>query len=254
MLTVFSLASLSQSLNTISPEDVNKNQALALFLLPEENQDLDKINLTISQFHDVRNKVATRKKNDQEYFLKWMYGLVHRKLLKRYSDFVTFSETLNNGKYDCLTGTAIFAMLLEASSINYEIMEFGHHLAIMVETNKGNPVLIESTDPIYGLVTDGVRIEQQIKEYHTTVQNVPSPNGIEVQLINPQMENRISLSELAGLHWFNFAAKHFNEGNFKKAHQLNSRAMVLYPESERIENLQIILEGLLKPGLAVLNN
>ena len=61
-------------------------------------------------------------------FCRLLFNRTHQEFFRRYSQFASFSETLNRGKYNCLTGTALYALLLNHFEIEYTIIETNYHI------------------------------------------------------------------------------------------------------------------------------
>ena len=49
-----------------------------------------------------------------EDFLSTLYYKTHKKFLKNYRAYSSFGEVLQEGKYDCLSATVLYTLLLEA--------------------------------------------------------------------------------------------------------------------------------------------
>ena len=44
-------------------------------------------------------------------FCRLLFNKTRQEFFRRYTQYATFSETLNKGRYNCLTGTALYALL-----------------------------------------------------------------------------------------------------------------------------------------------
>ncbi len=205
-----------------------------------------------NEFNDLLSKVENKDFKNDLHQVQWIFDYVHRKYLKRYSENVSFSNTMINGYYDCLTGTAVFALILERLNIPYEILEYQYHITLLANLGD-HEVLLESTDPYFGFVSMDSEIQSRLASFEETT-TVYQTNGVEMILTDKRDAQVIDLANLAGLQYFNLAAKKFNSGDLVGAYELNRKARLLYPESDRIRNFQNVLLGLETPELVGLNN
>ena len=61
-------------------------------------------------------------KNDKE-FLHYLFYKTHRKLLKQYTEYCPFDALIKDGTYNCLTGTALYAVLLNHFNFEFEVIK-----------------------------------------------------------------------------------------------------------------------------------
>merc|ERR1711879_443549 len=85
-----------------------------------------------------------RDKWGDEVILEKMFFKVHNKNLKWYDNYVTLDQLLEHGDYDCLTGTAMYALILQELDIPYTIQEFDFHVLIIARLAEKD-VILEST-------------------------------------------------------------------------------------------------------------
>ncbi len=78
-------------------------------------------------------------------FLRKAFIETHRKFLKKYSQYSDISQVFTTGKYDCLTATSIYSVVLDRLNFDYNIIETNYHIFIVVNTSHGE-VLLETTD------------------------------------------------------------------------------------------------------------
>ncbi len=212
----------------------------------------DKINLIGDQYNNLFNKLSAAPEKDTARFIMKTFTYLHRKVLKKYDEYVSFDEMMLEHKYDCMTGTALFAILLSDLQIPFDILEYDHHVVLLVRLHDKN-ILVESTDPIHGVTTGEEDISRRLQEYRNTTAFINSKRqGREIELIDSPNENSITIPELAGLQYFNLAVRNFNSGDVQRAYELNLKASILYPRSERIQNFHKVLMGI-NPELLSLN-
>ena len=191
------------------------------------------INENQASFRKLVSKSRSLQTTDTLHWIGSIYSFVQRKQLKKYEKYVSFNQTLEKGKYDCLTGTALYSLILNELGIKHQILEFEFHVLIYGKVGNQS-FLLESTDPYEGFVTDAemisVRLNQNINqrgEGNVSLQKITNPIGI-------------SLQELIGLHLFNMAIVQYSKGDIEKANDFAIQAEKYYP-SVRIENLKQLL-------------
>ncbi len=103
---------------------------------------------------------------------------------------------VDKGEYDCVTGTIVYALILDKLNIEYEILEFPYHVLIVLNID-GKDIMLEATDPYYGFVTEEKDYLERIEFYK-----------------NQSQENaflrKIDLKQLAGLYYYNQAVEEYN--------------------------------------------
>lgn len=169
--------------------------------------------------------------------LNHLFYKVHQKYLKNYVPYKTFQDLFETGTYGCLTGTALYAFLLEELGFEYEIIETNYHMFLLVNSN-GKKYLLESTDPFEGFEYAPDRIEARIADAYKK-----NKIGGEHHTFSYDIYRSISYTELIGLQYYNTAINAFNEGNLKMTlYCLNEASK--FNKSERIQEfLELILES-----------
>ncbi len=182
---------------------------------------------------------------DFEKKLKYIFKTTQKKYFKRYQLYDSYTNLLEKGHYNCISGTAFYALLLTEMGYNIHIYETPFHAYLEVESENGDFILIESTDAAFGVVDKMKNVQSRREEYAqgqsefvaTGLGNV-SDNPVEI------FTNEINLYNLAGLQYYNMAVLAFNDGEFEKASGLLKKAAYLYPSS-RIIMLQLLSEELI---------
>lgn len=173
-----------------------------------------------------------RKTNNDELFLSKLYGKIQRKQLGWFKDYALFSEVFERKNYDCVTGTALYAYLLDELGFQYRILEFDFHVLLIVNLPK-KQILIESTDPLDGFVGDQKEIASRVA-YYQSGQNVPGT------IYRSNTYREINLQQLAGLVYFNQAVNAFNQREFQEAIFFIEKAEIVYPSSRVSQTKRLI--------------
>lgn len=185
------------------------------------------------------NRMASKRASfrDDREFLEHVFMKTHQKFLRDYEQYASFSELFDEGKYNCLTGTTAYALLLDHFNIEYSIIETNYHIFVTASTNNGD-VLIEATDPAHGFITDQKKIQNRINSYR---QNEIQTSAKKLYYYSFDLYNEVSLDELAGLLYYNNAVENYNAHNYQSAIEQLDLAFSLY-DSPRIEELSRVIQ------------
>ena len=175
-------------------------------------------------------KLKQLKWNDSHRLLKKVFFQVHKEYLKEYVPYQSFQDLFETGTYGCLTGTALYAFLLEELGFEYEIIETNYHMFLLVNAD-GHQYLIESTDPINGFVHKADEIAMRIKAAVEQNKSKVGQKGFSYDIYKS-----ISYVELIGLQYYNTAVNSYNSGNLALAlYSLNEASR--FDRSQRIKEL-----------------
>jgi hypothetical protein len=224
-------------------------QVLPLFLAisPQAHPiEEDNIRKELNAFITLLKKKQSAYKDD-ERFLNYMFYKVHRKFLKHYSRYPDFLSLFKRGQYDCVTGTALYAYMLDSLGYTYSIQEREYHIYLLVtpqiaqneQHTRTDLFLIESTDPLYGFVSDSSAIQERIQWYES--EGTSTTSNADFQY-NFEIDNTINLVELAGLAYYNAAVAYYNRQQFSKAIIQLKKAKFLY-ESQRMNAFMGLIDN-----------
>jgi hypothetical protein len=196
------------------------------------------------------------------YFLFWK---THQNFFRRFQEYASFRDLVSHGIYNCLTGSALMALLLDHHDIEYKIIETNYHVFLLA---LNGTILLETTDG-EGFIDDPAQIRERINSY----QNLAAEKKLASKTYYEYPAAKVSAvsnSGMLGLLHYNQAVKYYNEQKFDPAiahlrHALllhrtgkmetfadimmeSVRNNGLYPEEEKRRLLQR-LETLKKPGL-----
>lgn len=180
-------------------------------------------------------------------FLQYIFNKTHQKFLKNFSEYATFPEMVDQGKYNCLTGTALYALVLDHFGIRYKIFETNYHIFLLAQTDTG-PILFEATDPLTGFVTNDKEIEERIASYK---QNAVASAGRSKAYYryNFDLYNSVNLDQMAGLLHYNLSIEAFNANELSLAIDHLSKAMESYQSPRTDEFSKIILLSIMEGDL-----
>jgi hypothetical protein len=180
---------------------------------------------------------------DSLALLRVIFQKTHQRLLKNYHQHSTFSNMLDKGSYDCVSGSAALGLLLDRYGYSFDVVETDYHVFIQVYLT-GKTIILESTLPVGGMITAPSAVSDYLAAYLNegapVARNISEGlAGTKVTTEDNTIFRKVNLSELAGLQHYNEAIVHFNKQNYKQAIDLLSKAYNRYP-SERIEGLKAL--------------
>jgi hypothetical protein len=225
---LFSFTGFTQKLEiNNNASSINKTRYyLNLFSKTDTNAiSTNKIELFISKLEQRRSSFHS----DHE-FLRYLFTKTHQKILKNYVEYCAFNE-LMNGTYNCLTGTALYAVLLDHFNFNFKIIETNYHIFLIANTTQGD-ILFESTDPLNGFVDTERKIEQRINTFLAKDVNNES-NKVSFRYTF-YLYNEVTMEQLQGLLYYNFSIDSYNKRDFIASINFLDKAS-LYYKSKRIE-------------------
>ncbi len=172
-------------------------------------------------------------------FCRVLFHKTRHEFFRHYTQYASFRETLNKGKYNCLTGTALYALLLQHFGIEFSIIETNYHIFLLASTDEGK-VLFEATDPVHGFVHDPIEIEKRIDTYKQN--NLQPIEGDEKKYYEytASLFNTVDLKQISGLLHYNVSIDAYNLKKFDQAISHLDKALDLY-QSPRIREFSSVL-------------
>lgn len=191
-------------------------------------------------YEKLLNQLDKRSKNKdhQEWFLEQVFYKTHKILLKDYKKHSTFNDLLEKGMYDCVSASAMYALLLERFGFEYELIETDYHVFLIVKAG-GKSYIFESTEPRGGFIKDQEMVKDYILSFLPEESYTSKPDqslgGLSAHKGQKNtIYKSITLLELAGLQYYNDAIHHFNENALEVSRNQLVKAKLLYPAG-RIE-------------------
>jgi len=181
-------------------------------------------------------------------FCRTLFYKTRQEFLRDYTQYASFGETLGKGKYNCLTGTALYAMLLEHFNFEYTIIETNYHIFLLATTDEGE-ALFEATDPLHGFVTNRQEIEKRIEQYKQNIIQPAAGGKKKYYEYNVNLYQQVSLHEMSGLLHYNFSIEAYNQQNFQEAIHHLDKALDLYSSPRITEFSAILLLSVLESKL-----
>jgi len=182
-------------------------------------------------------------------FCRTLFQKTRQEFFRNYTQYASFGETLSKGKYNCLTGTTLYAMLLERFNIQYTIIETNYHIFLLADTDEGR-ALFEATDPLHGFVTNEDEIEKRIQQYkQNVIQPAVAGGNKKYYEYNVSLYHQVSLDQMSALLHYNLSIEAYNQQDFQKAIDHLDKALALYSSPRITEFSAILLLSVLESKL-----
>jgi hypothetical protein len=193
-------------------------------------------------FNNFLQLLESRQDNfkKEKDFVEHIFHKTHQKFLKNYAANASFGEMLVKGNYNCLTGTALYALILNHFHVSHTIIETNYHIFIVAKVNN-ETILMEATDPLSGFVTKADEVAKRMEEYKTnSFQATPVTSRLVHHKFSFSLWQDVSMEGLLGLLFFNKAVHAYNNQQLKSCIAYLSQAGVHRP-SERIQEFSAIV-------------
>lgn len=204
-----------------------------------------------SEFLSFVEKLSLKRPDfkHEKLFLNYLFSKTHHRFLKNFQEYSSFSDLLKNGTYNCLTATALYALLLNHFDIDFNIVETNYHIFLMVQSKQGR-ILFEATDPTNGFVSNQKEIEERISLYRqNTFQEKRADRNY--HHFSFDLYNEVSLQQILGLLYYNHAINAYNQQQLLPTINYLDKAYALY-QSPRMEELsRIVLLSVMESNLDV---
>lgn len=194
-----------------------------------------------SQLYGLVQQLKNKKGKSEIAFLKRVFNQTQKTFLSRYDSYSEFSELFTSGKYDCLTATSLYSIVLNQLNFKYSIIETNYHIFLLVNTSKGE-VLLETTDRLNGFVRSTNEIRERIGTYRQSATHRSHDNA-KIYYYHFDLYHEVSQNQLPGLLYFNQAVKAYNAGTFEKCAEFLSKAQSVYDTPRITEFSSIFLES-----------
>jgi hypothetical protein len=156
---------------------------------------------------------------------------VHQHYLKTYAPHSSLGDVLVRQHYNCLSGSLLFAIVLENSGFQAKVYETTTHAYVQVSLADGQQVLIETTDPAQGFITGQPQVAAQLARYLSEDQAARDQGRAFANQTEPSLRE-LSYRQMVGLLFYNEAVGHYNQQRYEQTVACLQAAMKYY-EAER---------------------
>lgn len=214
----------------------------ALFFAINPDQSDSKLKVAKKSFDLELEKIKSDKNitKKPEKQIKYIYEEIHEHFFDQYLAENLFSDIFIDGKYNCVSATALYGLYFASLNIPFTIKERPTHVYAVAYPNN-EQVLVEATDPQGGFIrfsdSDKSALINQLasaKLISSTEMRTLSTD----QLFSKYYfsDNDISLKELIGIQYLNDAIYKLNKKDYLGAFYQSEKALMFY-QSEQSKNL-----------------
>ena len=225
-----------ETIDAIKRDGLSNHFVSALIMVDSTstNSDVQIINERIDQCVSVikssKNFQKKRKKK-----LQFVYDTVHDMFLRKYELKSYFPEVFDDGIYNCVSASALYAIIFDRLEIPYVVKEAPSHVYLMAYPEKEN-IYVETTVPgSMGLIAPDEKELKKLGEYLVKMKIITAEElkeeGVKKVYNDFYYGNSNHDKEaLVGMQYFNKAVFHFNDGALKEAHYNMEKACLYYKE------------------------
>ena len=196
--------------------------------------------LTIDKLiQQLENKKLRKKPLAKQ--IKTIHGAVYDNLFRKYEADALFHQMFEDGTYQCVTGTALFSMILTHFDIKHSIIAHADHTNIMIQQG-GTELLLESTEGEIGSYRIGPRFQKAYVSYLKNNRLISSreyQGKTEQEIFSSyfQQQESIQLKELIGIHYANQGLLLFEQGSIGSAIKAFEKASMFWTNEKVLDML-----------------
>ena len=169
----------------------------------------------------------------EEHRIKLIYSKVHENLLNKYEFEALFSDLIRKGVYNCVTGSALYACVLDGLQVPYRIKLLPNHV-FLVAYPDSKPIKVEVTTPNEGTVNYNESYRKNFVNYLVSYKLISKSEFTEKSVDQLFKENfdkdeSISFEALIGVQCFNQALYSLDKENLSEAFINIEKAAKYYP-------------------------
>lgn len=168
--------------------------------------------------------------------IKTIYKEVHKRFLGVYKLQNSFSDIFEKGEYNCVSGSALYAIVFHLMDIPYQIVEAPQHVFLFAYPNT-HRIAIETTDPKDGYFKFSDSYIEKFTHYLYESKLIPKDeyeNSTATQLFERYYfeKSGLSLLGLAAIQYANYTTYYLNDNENEKALDEIKKAYFIH-QSER---------------------
>lgn len=249
----------------------NEENTIRLLLSLSATTSEEDVKMLQQRLQSIVEQVKSKEmmKKTEIKTIRQIYTLIHDAFFKKYEENVFLTQTLKDGTFNCVTATAIYALVFNRLNIPIEIKETPTHVYLIAypQTSK---IVVETTMPADGLLelTDSFKKDfvKLLKDNKLIDSEEFSSKSTNALFDKYYFENSsISLKQLAALQYYNMGVflqeqkKLMEAISFlEKAYHLYSsnqiRALLLYNYAVYLDSQEVTSTKSLSMFFKILNH
>lgn len=221
---------------------IDRNGTFDLFTIAGTSVSEGDVKVYHQQYNEklalIKAQALKAKTNPKK--VKAVFKSTHDSYLKKYELINHFPEIFQTGNYNCVSASALYAMIFDELQIPYVIKETPTHV-YLVAYPEAEKILVETTDPTaqYLMLSDKFKSEyiNQLRK-NKLISEEEYKNFSTAYLFDKYYFSKddISMAQLIGIQYMNDAIYLANQNKIEGALQQAEKAYLFYP-SERISYL-----------------
>jgi len=245
----------------------NPDYIVSLLLSSYDKENIYNDSKAIQQIDECVNKLKQDINGKSEVKkVKYVYDFVHKQFLKVYKLQNSFTDIFTKGEYNCVSASALYAIIFSKLNIPYNVIESPHNV-YLITYPQSFKILIETTSPEKGYYQFNDNfINQYVKSLYNS--KLISKSEYESNTANQLFDKYyfsskgLTLPEVVSLQYSNYSIYHLEEKKYteaideiKKAYYFNSydrnkyilKSTLIfnvqnnkYEKKEQVENLALI--------------
>jgi tetratricopeptide (TPR) repeat protein len=219
----------------LQAQDFESQFLLLYAITPSVKQD--EANTHAKKLHDfieeLRPKIEKIRKPEKK--IKRIHKEVHKTFLKKYVLQNHFSGIFIKGEYNCVSATALYALVLEQLHIPFTLKETPTHV-FLVSYPQTERIALESTDPQIGYMVFNDKFKSeyisQLRKMKLISEQEFQTKSLNTLFEEMYFENQdISFQELIALQYYNDGLYQIEKEEFQRSLLQFEKAYQLYPSS-----------------------
>ncbi|MDB5225874.1 MAG: hypothetical protein JWN78_67 [Bacteroidota bacterium] len=192
-----------------------------------------KANDDIKKFTDRFKDKELTKKYTREKYIQDIYKAIHETFLVSYNLNIPFYKIFEDGTYNCVTASALYAIIFKKLNIDFEIRETPTHVYLVAEPRSLN-ITIETTAPTFGYIIHDDKFKLSYINYmveNKIIKKEETEKYTTVELFNKYYftDNAISLKQLMAILYQNKAVESLQKQEYKPALSKLEKSYFIYP-------------------------
>ena len=164
-------------------------------------------------------------------FLRHIHRQVFKSFLKKYAPHSSLGELLTTQRYNCLSGSLLLAIVLRETGFVVNVHETTIHAYLTVALANDTEALIETTDPVNGLLLSPALIAQRKRRY--VQEDLAARKQAHSSFVQENNTvQTVNYCQIAGLLFYNEAVERYNRQEYEQTVVCLQSAMAYY-EAER---------------------
>jgi len=191
-------------------------------------------NSYLSVYHQLKERNIDSKKLNQK--IKIAYSTVHDFFLRKYSSVEYFPTIFQSGLYNCVSASALYAMVFDQLGISFKVMASFNH-AYLIANPGDKSIVIETTNPSFeNAIFNGDFKEQYVNSLRGSklISEAEYKNKSTDEIFAEKFREvkEAEFSNLLGFQYYNKALTKMQNNEVDQAYGLSQKAYFFFPDPQ----------------------